>query len=176
MKIILGDICYPKSKVLIIPSNSMGIMNRGIAKKVLKHAWIGVENQSKEEAKKKKYKLGECFFTGPGRLRRRGVVNICHAIIKRLPSDLISVSIVQEALNNSFLKVIKNKLSSVTIPGFAIDSDNIDEGVIANITAMVCNRYKRKVEIKIIDDNKEFIEKISKILNIDYEVKKQRIS
>ena len=171
MKIILGDIIYPKSEGLIIPANTIGIMNEGVGKKIIKEGWRGIEDQAKEQARKKKYELGECFRTGPGRLKRRGVKNIYFAIIKRLPSDLTSSYIIQKALKNSFLKVIEDRLLSVTVPGIGIDEVNIDYVLIADIISRICIRYSKKIEIRIIDNNEEFIKKVSSFLNLKYDIK-----
>ncbi len=174
MKIILGDISYPKSKALILPANASGIMNKGVPKRIVKEGWRIIERQAKEQINKRKYDLGECFKTGPGRLKRRGLENIYHAIIKNLPSDLVSMYIIQKALDNAFLKVIKDKLLSVTVPGIGINESNLDCSSIADIISRICIKYNKKIEIRIIDDNEEFIREVSKFLNLKYDVKMKK--
>ena len=51
-----------------------------------------------------------------------------------------------------------------------IESGDIDPKTIARITVEVCNRYDRKIEIKIIDNNEEFINEINNFLREHYNV------
>ncbi|KKL96368.1 hypothetical protein LCGC14_1845220, partial [marine sediment metagenome] len=67
------------------------------------------------------------------------------------PRDLY---IIDKALNNALQRVINDKIKTVTVCGLGIDEGNLDPKTIARITAETCNRYNRKIEIKIIDNNK----------------------
>ena len=62
---MLGDICYPKSEVLIIPANSKGIMSKGILRRVVKHGWKGLEEEAKKAGKSYWTRLAEYAFTSP---------------------------------------------------------------------------------------------------------------
>ena len=164
MKIILGDITYPKSEAIIIPSNSVGIMSKGVADKVVKAGWAKIAKEAKKEAEKKKYKVGECFSTDAGRLKRRGVKRIYHCIIKELPSDLISIDIIKTALDNTLKRAILDKIPSVSICGIGIEPGELDECLVASVFVRVCKKYDNRIKIRIMDENKEFIFSVDKIL------------
>ena len=164
IKIILGDAAYPKSEALIVPANTVGIMNRGILNKIIKDGWKKIENEAKKITKETEYKIGDCFITGPGRLKRRGLKKIYHSIIKRLPSDFTSITIIQKSLKVVLKQVVEDKMKSVTICGLGIDPGDLDVYSVASATVNICNKYIDKIEIKIIDNNVEFISSIERII------------
>lgn len=162
---ILGNICYPKSEALIIPSNTKGIMSQGIPKRIIKDGHIGIFKEVQLYIEKNKIEVGQCFTSGSGRLKRRGCKRIYHAVIKRLQSDFTSIYIVRQTLNNTVKKVVKDKAISVAICGLGIEDGELDPKTIARITVEICNRYKNKIKIKIIDNNKEFIEEVKILIS-----------
>ena len=163
MKIILGDICYPKSDALVIPANAMGSMTRGRPARIIKDGLGGISKEAKEVTSKQKIEVGGCFYTGPGRLNRRGLKKIYHAVIKRLQSDFTSAYIVRNALFNSLKAVRDDKMETVTICGVGIDPGELDPITVAIITFGEVDKFIDNMEIKIIDDNVEFIKKIKEL-------------
>ena len=161
MKVVLGDICYPKSEAMIIPANTKGIMSRGIALKVGKHGLSTISKEAKQFITNNIIEPGGCFTTGPGRLNRRGLKKIYHAVIKRLQSDFTSIHIVREALQNSLKRVEADGMKSVTICGLGIEPGDLDPKTIARITWEQADKFTEKMEIKIIDENKEFINELN---------------
>lgn len=166
MKIFLGDITFPKSEGMIIPTNTTGLMNKGIAGEVIKQGWKIIEKEAKEILEKNKFELGDFFITGPGRLKRRGVKKIYHAIIKKLPNDFTSVSIIQICLSNIFKQVLKDKISSVSICGLGIEIGDLDKTVVAKNILNKCMIFDGRINIKIIDKDKEFIQEVNKQWNL----------
>jgi len=164
MKVILGDICYPKSEAVIIPANSKGIMSQGIPERVVKAGFKGISKEAKEYITNNKIEVGQCFSTGPGRLKRRGVKRIYHSVIKRLQNDFTSIHVIRNALKNAMAKVVQDKMKSVTICGLGIEIGELDQKTIAMITEEICSKYENKIEIKIIDDKKEFIKEIGNLV------------
>lgn len=160
VKFIVGDICYPKSEALILPSNTRGIMSRGILARVVKDGWKGLEREAKKVALEKKIKVEGCYSTEPGRFKRRGVKKIYHSAIKRLPSDYTSVTIVNNAFRNAMKKVIEDGMNSVSICGMGIELGDLDVKSVARIMSDTCKLFKNEISIKIIDDNKEFIKNL----------------
>jgi O-acetyl-ADP-ribose deacetylase (regulator of RNase III) len=164
IKIILGDITYPKSEAIIIPANAAGVMNGEVQSRVVREGWEKIAKEAKKETKRKKYNLGDTFVTDSGRLKRRGVKKIYHSVIRNLPGDLISTNIIKKALQSALRNVILDKNKSVSICGIGLDCDGANSYIVADITVRCCFRYKDRIDIKIIDDNKEFIGNINKVL------------
>jgi O-acetyl-ADP-ribose deacetylase (regulator of RNase III) len=164
VKIIVGDICYPKSSAIIIPANTTGTMLRGRSAQIARAGLSGIMKEAKLFVANNKIKPGDCFSTGPGRLNRRGLKKIYHAVIKRLQSDFTSAYIVREALSNSLKMVELDKIESVTICGLGIGLGELDPIVAAGITAGQINKFAKKIEIKVIDENQEFINELNRIV------------
>ena len=164
IRVALGDICYPKSEALIIPANTKGIMSIGVAARVLKAGLTAISKETKQFITNNRIEIGDCFTTGPGRLNRRGVKIIYHSVIKRLQSDFSSIYIINKALDNVLQEVISDGYKSVAICGLGIDEGNLDPKTIARITVENCNRYNSEIEIKVIDDNEEFIKEVNNFI------------
>jgi len=164
IKIIVGDICYPKSEGLIIPANTTGTMLRGRSARISKAGLGGIVKEAKLFVADNKIEIGQCFSTGPGRLNRRGLKNIYHAVIKRLQSDFTSIHIVREALGSSLKMACQDKMKSVTICGLGIGLGELDPVVIAGVTARQIEKFLDEIEIKVIDDNQEFINELNRIV------------
>ena len=164
INVVLGDILYPKSEALIIPGNTKGIMTRGILDRISKYEWRETKQRAKSATQDNKVKVGDIFTTEPGKFKRRGVIKIYHCVIKRLPSDYTSLNIVDNVIKKVFKQVIDDYMNSITICGIGIDSGDLDPRSVARITCGVCNLYKHKIEIRIIDENVEFINECNRIL------------
>jgi len=162
MKIILGDIAYPKSEILVIPANSVGSMKNRIQKRILKDGWKFIEREAKKVAKSEKCEIGDFFITDPGRLKRRGTKKIYHLVIKKLPNDLVSIDSVRKGLSN-ILKEISKKSKSVTIGALGTEPGELDKRSVARIILEISDKFNGKIDIKIIDDDKEFINNLEEI-------------
>ena len=163
LKMIIGNICYPKSEALIIPANTRGSMLRGRPSKIIKDGLRGISKEAKQFVTNNILKPGDCFSTGPGRLNRRGLKKIYHAVIKRLQSDFTSIYIVRNALYNSFNIAVSDGMKTVTVCGLGIEPGELDPKTIARITLEQINKFTEKIEIKVIDENKEFINELNKL-------------
>jgi len=165
MKVILGDICYPKSESLIIPANTTGIMSDDISARISKVGLGSISKEAKKIASETKVDLTDCFITGPGRLKRRGVKKIYHSIIKRLKSDFTSIYNVQHALDKALSKVVKNKHKSVTVSALGSGIGGLEYKILAKIIVDICKKYDDIIEIKIIDDNEKLVNEVENILS-----------
>jgi len=163
VKIVVGDICYPQSNALIIPANTTGGMLRGRSAKISKAGLGGIVKEAKEFLTKNKIEPGKCYSTGPGRLNRRGLKKIYHAVIKRLESDFTSIHIVREALSSSLKMVEADGIKSVTVCGLGIGLGELDPITVARITIEQIRKFENRIEIKVIDENQEFINELEKL-------------
>ena len=164
LKVVLGNICYPKSEALIIPANAKGNMSRHIPARIVKDGLTGISKEAEAFVTKNKVEVGQCFSTGSGRLSRRGLKKIYHVVIKRLQSDFTSIHIVNDGLKSALDLVIKDGMASVAICGLGIRDGNLDKRTIARIIVDNCKKYSDKIEIKIIDDNEEFVKEVKNLV------------
>ncbi len=164
MKAIIGNICYPKSEAMIIPANTKGVMSKGRPAKIIKDGLTGISKEAKDIGSNNKIEVGQCFSTTSGRLNKRGLKKIYHAVIKRLQSDFTSIYNVRETLKKTLKIVCDDGVKSVMICGIGIEQGELDKKTIARITKEVCDRFDDRIEIKIIDDDVVFINEINELL------------
>ena len=67
-------------------------------------------------------------------------------------------------MNTNIKKLLKDSARTVTFCGLGIDPGDLDPKTIARITVEMCYKYSNIMDIKIIDDNKEFILECEKVL------------
>lgn len=160
LEITREKITYPKVECIIIPGCCNGRMKKGIVYEVAKDSLFTVERELKRIAKEKELKIEDVVKTGSGRLKRRRVQTVYHAMIKRVPNDFVSLDTIANSLRKSLELVIKNKHSKVAICSFGFDElENIS---LANQMFEICDMYKNKIDIKIMDENREFIKQLEK--------------
>ena len=164
MKAIIGDICYPKSEAVVIPANTKGIMSQGVPGRISKAGLGSISKELKKIIMNKEIEVGQCLVSGPGRLKRRGVKKIYHAVIKRLQSDFTTIYMVRDALKASLQMVVADKMKSVSLCGIGIDLGDLDKKTVARLTFEICRKYENKIEIKIIDNNEEFIIEVNNLI------------
>lgn len=164
MQVSVGNICYPKAQALIIPGNTKGAMSRGRAAKIADSGLSGVSKEAKKVASENEIEIGKCFSTGPGRLNRRGLKKIYHAVIKRLQSDFSSVFSIDKALKSAFIAAIADNMKSITVCAIGIEKGGLDKRTVARITYEVCKEYDKNIKIKIMDSDKEFINEVNNFL------------
>lgn len=165
IKIILGNPAYPKSESLIIPANAVGIMNKGVQNNIVKDGWKIISDEAKQITSEKQYDINDYFITEPGRLKRRGVKKIYHAVIKKLPNDFVSIDTLRKTLSKTLNRVVQDKMSSITVCGLGINPGELDKFTAATIIIEICDKFRDKIDIKIIDENKEFINECVKALD-----------
>ena len=164
LKIVLGDFRYPKSEALVIPANAKGIMSRGKAAKVIEVGLSSISKEARQFITNNKVEIGECFSTGAGRLKRRGLKKIYHSVIKNLQSDFISLYIIRIALTNALNLALEDGVESITICGLGIEPGELDEKSVAQATFEVCDKFKKKMDVKIIDNNEKFINELKNLV------------
>jgi len=159
----LGDIAYPKSEAMIIPGNTVGLMNRGVSLRILKDSLGTVRKEARKAAKELKPEVGECFKTVPGRLKRRGLKNMYHAVIKRFSNDMTTIKIVSDCLEHTLQQVIKDKNKSVSICSLGVEEGDLKQSLVAIAFLNILKKYSDKIHIKVIDDDKKFISELEKL-------------
>ena len=164
MKVILGDICYPKAESLIIPANTKGIMSDSISARISKVGLGSISKEAKQIASETIIDLTDCIVTGSGRLNRRGVKKIYHSVIKKLQSDFTSIYTIREALKKALQEVVNNRHKSVAVSALGSGIGGIDYKILAGTIVGVCRKFDDIIEIKIINDDKLFIDEVEDIL------------
>lgn len=167
IRISLGDITYPKSDILISPINICGIMNRGISLAISKNGG-NLKKEVKEYVKKNKnIQVGDFFITDSFRYKRRGVKYVYHAILTKYPNEYIHIDIVKKSINKILKCVLKkDNIKSITIPSMGLE--DIHEEILARNIIRIAEDNHHLIDIKIISDNKKFINLCKKYIKIDY--------
>ena len=164
IQIINKSICYPKSETIIVPGNLAGIMTKGVLGQITKEGFRGIEKEAKKILEDKNIKIEDCISTYPGRLNKRGIKKIYYALIKRFPNDITTMDILKKSLIKSLEKVIKDGFKSVSVCGIGIEQGDLNKKIVAKAIIDICKKYENDIEIKIVDEDVDFINEVSEIL------------
>jgi len=164
LEIYCKDPCFPKSEVLIIPSNTAGLLTEGIQNRILKTAGKKIQKLASKYVNENKVDLGDCFSTDSGRLKRRKCKRLYHCVIKRLPGDFTSLHMLEQAIPNALKSVINDGWETVTICGIGIEPGDLDPISVSRIFLLNCEKYINKINIKIIDENESFIDSLNDMI------------
>ncbi|HUS49645.1 MAG TPA: macro domain-containing protein [Candidatus Paceibacterota bacterium] len=168
IKIVLGDILYPKSDILVCPCNLSGTVTKGIPSIIsgINGAGRNLVLQIRDIISKGKLKVGDCFWTEPYRMKRKKVKTICHTIIGETQDDCPSIHIVESCMK-TVLQEVKEKGKSIAFP--PLIERCLDKFSLAKRMVLSCENFYDKLDIKIISDDKEFVEYAKKCLKIETE-------
>ena len=173
MKVILGDIVYPKSEAMVIPINSVGIMSKGLLSRVITDGSKKIEKEVKIAISESEMQVGSQFSTDSGRLKRRKCKRIYFGVVRRYPNDLTSTHDISKALEACLKSVVEDGYKSVAVSNFGSEQGQINTHAIAMITIEECLKIDHKIDIKIIDKDKEFVNCVNLILGKNDERTKQ---
>lgn len=171
MQVLLGNIAYPKSFSVVVPTNSLGLMTYRTASIIKEAGGLAIEKEARKivQEQKRTFEPGDVFSTKPGRMRRRGPIIIYHAVLSKTPGGYISIHDVGIAMRNVLFMAIKDEMESITFPPLmAGSSRGIEAGLVASQMFSVGSQFIGKIDIKIVDDDPLFIEKMKGLVNGKY--------
>ncbi len=154
----IGNIIQAETEAIILPSSQIGVSDYGTTGDI--KSKIGEIGRSVMFNKNgKRLELGEFYVSGPGELKKKGVQKVYYAIISTVPLGYGNCQNIEKALRSILLDCVKNKIKSIAIPGLGI-KNGIDKEVIAFTIMPILKDFCDKIEIKIMDQDKEFIDRI----------------
>lgn len=152
-KIEIGDICNPGTEAIISPSNKLGIVEKGLAKKIAESAGKKIYKECRDNTKKQNF-----FKTSSGKIRKNGVKMIYHAILCDFPGEIIDDNKVIDCLRDILKDAVNNNIKTISIPKFF----NTEIGLMAGRLVQVANEFEPKISIFFIDEDENFIRELGK--------------
>ncbi len=166
MEIIKDDITKNKTDCIIMPSNGLGVTDKGVYQKVSKMGGPEVQNSAKEACfKHGLYKPGQAYLGSSGFLVQRGIKSIIHAVIIYRHPAKTKIEDCRDALISSLVLASEQGFKKISVPSFGIEPRNIDEYKSAETVVNNLFLYDREskssiaeFDISIIDTNIKFID------------------
>jgi len=155
MEAYFGDISKPKAKAVIVPMNSVGVMTKDIISILCDYAGPSVRKDFKSqiENRKKDVVPGDFIVTTAGRLYRRGIDKIYHAIVTKYPGETYGVDVINKVLPLVMRHLVDNKVPSVAIPYMGTRTSPFDKKPIIDRMFSVLRSFDHLIEIRIVDDD-----------------------
>ena len=161
----VGTITRPQCQVIVNAANGIGVMGKGVAGAITTDGGELISQEAKDLVKKrgKPFEAGDVYVTGPGKLSRRSVKKIYHAVTMEYPGGLTSVYIINILMHKLLKKAIDDKMNSIAIPGLGTGIGRLDRNSVANVMVNVAKQYDHMIFIKFLDHSKMFIEEIKSL-------------
>jgi O-acetyl-ADP-ribose deacetylase len=166
LEALVGDITKPKTEAIVSVANGVGIMGRGVAGAITEYAGPSVSREARELVEKqgRPYEPGEVYVTKSGRLTRRGVKSVYHAVTMKFPGGLTSVHIVNVLMRELLSLAIRKKVASIAFPGLGTGVGRLDRNAAANVMTQAAKQYDHMIEVKFIDHDPAFIKEVNRLL------------
>ena len=110
-----ANIINAHTEAIVSPTNGLFINNKGASGAIV--AAAGKITKNEIEIYKKKYsdlKEGDFYTTSGGKLIKKDVKIIYHAVINMTPNSNASIYYINNVMNKILESAIKNKLKSIT--------------------------------------------------------------
>lgn len=162
----IGKISKPNAEALVIANNKFGTISEKKFKEVLEKAGEDLQTEARDLCKKYKgiIDLGDCFSTNSYKMRRIGVKKIYHALVTEYPGGLPTLNSVNKSIRSVFRQAAIDKPKSIAIPALGTGSGQLDKVAIAGITVTIAKENCHKFDIRIVDEDKEFIDAVNRLL------------
>ena len=156
----IGDITKSGQEAIVNDANGCGVMSYGVSALIHDRGGDEIQNEAKGFCRKNKnIELGSCFSTRSGKLTKYGTEKIYHAVMSRTPKDLASMHFVKKVLNEVLAKAVNDGMKSIAIPSLGLGG-GLDKTAVAMEIARIAKNFCNKIDIRIIDIDKQFIENV----------------
>lgn len=150
----MGDV-----EVIVNAANGKGPMARGVAGAIGQAGGSELRNAVRRICESNGgYKEGDCYISPPGDLADRKMKAVYHAVTMEYPGGSTSLHVVGQAMRNTLDKAILNGVKSIAFPGLGTGVGQLNPKTVASIMVSIAESYADRINITIIDVDKEFIE------------------
>jgi len=166
---VVGNIASPKTQIVVNPANGIGVMGKGVAGALAVVGGPEIVEEAKALIRKrgKHFEAGDVYPTTSGKLHRRGVKKIYHAVTMQYPGGFTSLDIVSKLMSKVLEKAIAAGRESIAMPGLGTGIGRLDYTVVANVMVNIAKRHDHEIKIKIIDQSPIFISEVNKLLGVN---------
>lgn len=160
MRVKIGDITEMGDvEAIVNASNGKGLMGTGVAWTIGQEMGEGVRTAVRRICEENGgYKEGDCYVSPPGDLAENGIKSVYHAVTMEYPGGPTSMDVVGKAMRATLDKAIANGIKSIAFPGLGTGVGRLNPQQVASKMVGIAESYAHKIEITIIDIDKEFIE------------------
>ena len=167
INIVFGEITKPKCDTIINFTNKYCIPHSYSSKKILDFGGPTLAKDIEKQLKQmSKIKIGDSYFTCPGRLNRRGIRQICHVVIMDYCNSFVNINTFENIFDTVFSIMQKLENNSVGVCCDSFYSSGIDMDLLVSLVANKLMKSKLDFDLSIIDEDKEFINLIKNHLEI----------
>jgi len=162
----LGDIAKPSTEVVVNAANGCGVMGHGVAGALRLAGGPTIQEEAKQlvEDKGRPFEAGECYITGSGDMRNRGVKKIYHAVTMKYPGGNTSLDYVSRTMREVLDLAIISGVKSIAFPGLGTGVGRLNITLVAARMVQIAKSYDHLINIVILDRDTNFIQEVERLL------------
>lgn len=172
MRAIIGDITeLDDVEAIVNAANGEGPMGRGVAGAIGKAGGPNLRNDVRRICEAARgIPAGECYVSTSGDLSENGIEAVYHAVTMRYPGSPTSIAICREAMQKTLDAAIRDGRKTIAFPALGTGVGQLDKSQIAAMMVSLAESYGDRIEVTIIDIDKDFIEKVKERVKTEGEV------
>lgn len=166
MQAELGDITRSGTEAIINAANGCGIMGAGVAGAIAQSGGKNFKAEVKKivEDNGRPFEQGQCYRSNSGRLRRRGVLYVYHAVTMTYPGGGATIHSVSSSMRAALTMAFSDGVKTIAIPGLGTGIGRLDKSAVACRMVNIAEEYDPLLEVFFIDQNSDLIEEIKKYI------------
>ena len=171
MRVLVGDITKVQNiDAIVNASNALGIMGSGVAGAIARSGGdLLKQNVKKVIDEKGPFQLGDIFVSDSGRLKRRGIKHVYHAVTMEFAGGGTSVGTIGPLLTRVLEKALSEGLESIAFGGLGCGIGGLTKEEVAKRMAHISQEYNGRIKITVIDTSEDFIKAFLDNLSIEVE-------
>lgn len=160
VRVEVGDITeLADVEVIVNAANGVGPMGRGVAGAIGNAGGATLRNDVRRTCEAARgYEPGDCYISKAGDLEANGIRNVYHAVTMKYPGSPTSTAIVEQAMRKTLDVAVANGVKSIAFPGLGTGVGALNKQQVASKMASLAQEFGGKIDITIIDIDKEFID------------------
>lgn len=164
MRVLVGDITdLTDVEVIVNAANGDGPMGRGVAGAIGFAGGPTLRNDVRRICEAARgIAAGECYISKAGNLEDNGVRAVYHAVTMRHPGSPTSLALIESAMRKTLTEAVRNGVKKIAFPGLGTGVGALDKGLVASTMVSLAESFGDRIEVTIIDLDKEFIANVKK--------------
>lgn len=149
-----------------VATNGWADFTRGVIAALMEKAGEEPASEAKgiSRAKDEPLEEGTVFRTSSGKLKRKKVKYIYHAVVCSYPNSLTSLHTVSRVMTQILRYAIKDGVKRIAVTGMGTGGGTLEKSSVARKMVQVAEDYGHLIDVVFWDRDREFIEEVKRYM------------
>jgi O-acetyl-ADP-ribose deacetylase (regulator of RNase III) len=161
--LFVGDIAKVEGvDAVACATNGWADFNRGAIAALMEKVGSEIVDEAKGISRKKSEPLeeGTVFRTNSGKLKRKNIKFIYHAVICSYPNSLTSIHTVGRVMKQILRLAIRDGVKKIAVTGMGTGDGSLEKSSVASKMVQIAEDYGHLIDVVFWDIDDKFIEEV----------------